>query len=338
MMPPRDGEVAGTALLARFMPKADLHIHLEGALPYGGRDASLRDIVPVDASSSEGHFDRFRSLFASRCADFSTPVDFYDAVVELGRHLAVDRVFYAEVTVTLERHVYERGLSPESVMKALWRGATMAWRESSVVLRFIFDHVYGAPTAQLRETVDWCVLGRRYGVVGLGLAGNELCVELDAYAVELERAAVLNVPFVPHCGEWAGAERVRQMLTYHPRRLGHAVSAVSDPRVLGLLKIRDIAVECCFTSNKRLAAVSHSRFHPFRRLVDAGVPMVICSDDPGIFGVTLSGEYADIVKRFDLPPLWLQNSFQSSMRYALCDDMTRAIVWMTGWKAYASAA
>jgi adenosine deaminase len=103
--------------------------------------------------------------------------------------------------------------------------------------------------------------------------------------------AAAGVPFVPHAGEISNAENIWEMVRLGARRIGHGIRAVEDPALCAYLKEHDIPLEISLTSNVRTGAVPSLPAHPLRRLFDAGVPVVLGTDDPAIFGTTLVDEY-----------------------------------------------
>jgi adenosine deaminase len=276
----RDRNLADDSTWMRSLPKLEFHVHLEGTVAAGPDEAPFTD------------FDSFLTTFGRLTFRLTTLDHFRRAVIAYGRELARDGGVYAEVTLTLSTHVHKKGLDPEAVMRACWAGAQEVERDTGAIIRFILDHVRNHPVARGDEVLEWCVAFRDLGVVALGLGGQERGYPASRHDRMLRRAQRLGVPFVPHAGEAAGPEQIRDALAYEPRRLGHAVSAWLDPRLPGELARRSIMIEACPTSNVRLGHVRTLAEHPLRRYVDSAVPLSVNTDNPAMLGTSLLREYA----------------------------------------------
>ncbi|WP_285640156.1 adenosine deaminase [Lentzea sp. NBRC 102530] len=293
------------------LPKADLHVHLEGAL----RPATVLDLDRRGGGQLAGmdeqqlselfrfrDFRHFADLYSTCTTVFRAPEDFARAVAELAEDLARQGVVYAEVTCSAITHHRDRGLPFDEVVDGLWAGARTALRDSGVVVRFVLDHVRDLSLDDCWLTAQWCVLGRDRGVVALGLGGYEPGRPASLFADAVRWAIGRGVPFVPHAGEAAGADAVRDALAFAPPRLGHGFRAAEDPAVVGELLDRGTVLEVCLTSNLRTGVVADLAEHPVRALLARGVPVVLGSDDPVLFGSTVVGEYEQAVTGLGVEP------------------------------------
>ncbi|WP_199443811.1 adenosine deaminase [Umezawaea beigongshangensis] len=313
-------------------PKADLHVHLEGSL----RPATVLDLDRRNGGEFAGlderwlaerfrfrDFRHFADLY-STCTDvFRGPGDFARAVVELAEDLAGQGVVYAEVTCSAITHHRDRGIPFDELVDGLWDGAVTARRDSGVVVRFVLDHVRDLPVEDCLRTAEWCVLGRDRGVVALGLGGYEPGRPASLFAEAVRWAGERGVPFVPHAGEAAGADAVRDALAFDPPRLGHGFRAAEDPAVVEDLLARGTVLEVCPTSNLRTGVVADLAEHPARALHALGVPVVLGSDDPLLFGSTLVGEFEQAVTGLGLEPDDLIAVARASLVSALAEPEVR---------------
>jgi len=306
-----DGNPADAPQWVRAMPKLEFHVHLEGT------------VVAAPYQDQFTDFDSFLAAFGRHTFRLATVEDFRRAVIAYGRNLAHDGGVYAEVTLTLSTHVHKKGLDPETVMRACWAGAQELERETGVIIRFVLDHVRNHPVERGEEVLDWCLAFRDLGVVALGLGGQEHGHPASSHHRMLRRAQRLGVPFVPHAGEAAGPEQIRDALCYEPRRLGHAVTAWLDPLLPGELTRRGVMIEACPTSNVRLGHVSTLAEHPLRRYVDGAVPVSVNTDNPAMLGTSLLREYALAVDVLGFTEAMLRELGVQAVDHVLAGDDIR---------------
>ena len=293
------------------LPKLEFHVHLEGTVTAAADTEPFTD------------FDSFLATFGRLTFRLATLDDFRRAVIAYGRELAGGGGVYAEVTLTLSTHVHKKGLDPEAVMRACWAGAQEVEQETGAIIRFILDHVRNHPAERGEEVLEWCVAFQDLGVVALGLGGQERGYPASSHDRMLRRAQRLGVPFVPHAGEAAGPEGIRDALSYEPRRLGHAVSAWLDPLLPGELARRGIMIEACPTSNVRLGHVPTLAEHPLRRYADSGVPLSLNTDNPAMFGTSLLREYALAVDVLGFTQAMLRELSLRAVNHVLAGEEVR---------------
>ncbi|MFD9739265.1 adenosine deaminase [Umezawaea sp. NPDC059074] len=308
------------------LPKADLHVHLEGAL----RPATLLELDRRNGGALGGldeglladrfrfrDFRHFTDLY-SICTDvFRGPNDFARAVAELAEDLAGQGVVYAEITCSAITHHRDRGIPFDELVDGLWAGAVAAERDTGVVVRFVLDHVRDLSEEDCFRTAEWCVRGRDRGVVALGLGGHEPGRPASLFAGAVRWAGERGVPFVPHAGEAAGAAAVSDALAFDPPRIGHGFRAAEDRELVGDLLARGTVLEICPTSNLRTGVVTGLAEHPARALRALGVPLVLGSDDPLLFGTTLLDEYRQAANGFGWGPDDLAAVARTSLTAAL---------------------
>jgi aminodeoxyfutalosine deaminase len=286
--------------LLRALPKVELHVHLVGSasvptvLALAARHGAAT--VPTDPRElaefyAFRDFAHFVDVYRAVNALVTTAADVTELVRGLARDLAAGGVRHAEVTVTPLNHLTS-GIEPGRLADALIAGRDQARAEHGVGLNWIFDTATELGVDAAWATLDWVRRHRPEGTVGFGLAGMEVGFARAPFARPFAEARDLGLRSLPHAGETSGPDTVWSAVRdLGAERIGHGISAVDDPRLVDQLAERGIPLDVCPTSNLRTGAVRSPAEHPLPRLVRAGVPVTINTDDPGMFGCDIVGEY-----------------------------------------------
>ncbi|MBX7081056.1 MAG: adenosine deaminase [Nannocystaceae bacterium] len=319
------------------LPKAELHLHLEGSIQpeLALRLAARHGVrLPGDEAGVAGVREAYRCrdfsafiaiyLALSRC--LQTPADLCDVLDALAGRLAHGGVVHAEITFTPMTH-HRRGVPLEAMIEGLLAGRAAA-AARGVSIAFVFDVVRSLPD-QADGTLAFArsVAARtRAAVAGLGLAGPEHeRYPLTPMLPVFEQARADGFAVLPHAGEFVGASNVRAAIDeLGARRIGHGVRAVEDPALVAELAARGIPLEVCPSSNVALGVYRSIAEHPLPRLREAGVEVVLATDDPALFGVELVDEYLRCAAAFGWGEAELAALARASLAHAVLDDATRA--------------
>jgi aminodeoxyfutalosine deaminase len=323
---------ASTSEVLLRMPKAELHLHLEGTIApatlwamaaRNGASLPAASLAALEALYTFESFDRFIDLWLAMCGCFKTAADYEQMVDDFVAECRRQNVRYVEAHFTPynhERHGYGARPALEIVTGRL-RDQEAA---GGPVVRLILD----IPSESLPESGTFTVaLLEEIAnplVVAIGLGGPEAGFPRSAAAPYFARARALGSPAVAHAGETAGAEHVRQaVVELGVRRVQHGVRAVEDESVLRLLAERGICCDVALTSNTLLTIYRDLASHPLPRLLEAGVPVTLSTDDPPFFGTDLVREYERAHGELGLgiAQLWQMNL--NGLRYGLADTATR---------------
>lgn len=287
------------AFIAR-MPKAELHVHLEGSVRpatllalarRNGIALPVRDEAELRAYYRFRDFDHFLQVYDLICDSVHTPDDLTLMAYELGVAAAEQNIRYLEVTVTTCGRL-RRGLALDDQLAGVTAGARQAAREFGVRMQFIPDVVAENTIGEAWTLARWAAARQGNGVCGLGLAGREVGRDNAALAPIFTYARDAGLPRTLHAGETVGPESVWQALTtLHADRIGHGVRAVEDEKLIDLLHATQTPLEICPTSNVCLGVAPDMASHPIRRLWDAGCYVTVNTDDPPMFNTTLADEY-----------------------------------------------
>lgn len=298
----------------RSLEKAELHLHLEGA----AAPETLCEIVPgltaeeARARSRFANFGEFLQAFKWVHTCLRRPEHFALVLRRLMERLEAEGVRYAEINVSAGVILW-RGLPLDEFFPALAEEA----ERGRLPVRFIFDAVRQFGVDHVQATAEAAVRWRRRGVAGFGIGGDEARGPARLYREAFEYARAHGLAALPHGGETTGPESVWEALECGARRIGHGIRAVEDGALLEELRRRDVALEICITSNVRTGAVRRLEEHPVRRLFEAGVPVVLNTDDPAMFETTLAREYELARDVFGFSDEELRQVARNSFRYAL---------------------
>ncbi|MEM9458820.1 MAG: adenosine deaminase [Myxococcota bacterium] len=298
----------------RALPKAELHLHLEGSVTpaMARRLARRRGVVlpGVDLDDEAADlreafpfvdFAGFLRLYLAIASCLHEAEDFGAIVEDLGARLAAQGVGYAEVTFTPALH-RQRGIENVLMLEGLAVGRQRVLQHHDVLLRWVFDIVRIFPE-QAEPTLDFALAMQAHdpgSVVGLGLAGPEdRPHEVAPLREVFARARAHGLHSLPHAGELAGPERIWEAVReLSAERIGHGVRCLDDPTLIAHLRTEQIALEVCPSSNVCLGVVPSLAEHPLPRLLDAGLRVSIGSDDPPLFGTDLVSEYERVAATF----------------------------------------
>ncbi|MBA2597939.1 MAG: adenosine deaminase [Chloroflexia bacterium] len=288
----------------RRMPKAEIHLHLEGSV----RPATLLELArrngvdpPAAGEAALREFFRFRDfphfieVYIAVCSCLRTPDDFATIVREVGEDASAQNIRYLEIHFNPETNVRKRGLDFHEMLAGMNRGRAEARARWGVEMRWIADGVRDSETSpwSVTRTVDWITaLAPDDGVVALGLGGNEVGHPPAPFAADFARARAAGLHTVAHAGETTGPETIRDSLDLlQVERIGHGVRAAEDRDLVARLVRDRIPLELCPTSNLCTGVVGSFADHPFPRFDEAGVIVTVNSDDPPLFGTTLTDEF-----------------------------------------------
>ena len=158
-------------------------------------------------------------------------------------------------------------------------------------VRWILDAVRQFGVEQALQVAELAAERVSHGVVAFGIGGSEERGPAEWFGEVFAFARTAGLRLVAHAGETTGPESVWAALEMGAERIGHGIAAARDPDLMRCLRERDIPLEICITSNLVTGVVKRLEDHPVRRLYDAGVPIVLNTDDPAMFACTLAGEY-----------------------------------------------
>lgn len=294
---------------AQALPKAELHVHLEGAIrPETLLKLAERHGIELPAHDLAGmrDFYRFRDflhfiqVYTTICRCLRTPEDFHLVTREFLAYQASLNVRYCEVFFA-PGHFLKQGADLGAIVDAITQARAEGLVEHGVRMELLADISREmGPEMGVRIAREAVRLQDR-GLLGLGLGGAEAEFPAEWFTEAFTLAREAGMPVVAHAGEAAGPASVWNALNHlGARRIGHGVRAIEDAELVAHLRTHQIPLEVCPTSNICIGIYPGYEAHPLRRLIEAGCLVTLGSDDPPMFETDLVREYEVAITRFGL--------------------------------------
>lgn len=292
----------------RRLPKAELHLHLEGTVtPETLVDLSARHdgagALTLEQARALFHYTDFSGFllaFKAITEHLRTADDYELAAWRMAEDLASQGVVHAEVYVSVGVVYYWRRCDFEPLFEGMERARIRAEAELGLTLFWIFDAVrHFGPDEAARVFRKAAELRPQFpSIVGIGIGGDERRTGAEPFRELYAEARAEGLRLTAHAGETVGPEGIWGALNVGAERLGHALSAIHDPELMEVLAQRQIPLEICVTSNVRTGCCMDLQEHPVRRYFDAGLMVTLNSDDPALFGSRLEDEYSLVQQHF----------------------------------------
>jgi aminodeoxyfutalosine deaminase len=313
--------VRTTSSFIRQLPKAELHLHLEGAIDPATL-VELREshgdrvtVAEVDSLYRHQDFSGFLQSFKNITEHLRTPEDYELITYRLMQRLKEENVLHAEAYVSAGVCLW-RKQDFVAIFEGLDRGRARGAHDFGTSLLWIFDAVrqFGAEEAQ--RVFELAVRYQDRHVVGVGIGGDEQKAPPELFRSVYGYAEDNGLRLTAHAGETGPAESIWGALNLRAERIGHGLSAAQDPDLIEELAYRQIPVEICLTSNIRTGVCKAVAEHPAKSYFDQGIMITLNTDDPAMFGTTLSREYQLAQETFAFTDEHLRelarNSFEAS--------------------------
>jgi len=316
----QDERYAPSDLVLR-LPKAELHLHLEGTVaPPTLIELSQRHPAPLpvennryapDPSSGEvldeqkvakiyGYtdFTGFLMAFKAVTERLRTPADYELVAYEMCRSLAFENVLHAEVFVSVGVVLW-RGGDFAPLFAGMEAGRKHGEKDFGVSVLWIFDAVrhfgveegYSVVNLALKLRDEQLAREKKTSIIGFGIGGDERRAGAAEFNELYRHAADHGLRLTAHAGETVGPESIWAAINIGAERIGHGLHAFDDPELIEVLAERQIPIEVCISSNVRTDCCAGLEKHPVRRMFDAGLMITLNSDDPAMFQTTVAREY-----------------------------------------------
>ena len=283
------------------LPKAHLHLHLEGSARRSTAEEIVerggnRLVAPDEISGWAEFLGGYVSLMLALTVD-----DVPRLCRELLEDEASQGVTYTQPHVSPSVYALRFDMSMADALALLHDAFTSASAATGVAYGLVVNTDRVIDVARADEIASVAAEHAGQGVTALGLAGDESIGPCEPFARAAAIAHDAGLLVVPHAGELAGPESVWAALEHlDADRIAHGIRAAEDPSLMKRLAGDGVACDVCPTSNVKLGVVGEMGSHPLPRLLDAGVPVTINTDDQLFFGPLLAAEYANVRDAFGL--------------------------------------
>jgi adenosine deaminase/aminodeoxyfutalosine deaminase len=292
----------------RGLPKAELHLHLEGSITAATLvELSRRnDAKPLTLEAAKQvyrytDFPSFLMSFKAVTERLHGPPDYETITYNMLRDLAAQGVRHAEAYISIGILYHFARLDVDEVMAAIERGRERGECEFGVTLLWIIDAVrhFGVEecTRVFRKAAE---LKQKYpSVVGVGIGGDESRGPAQEFREIYAQAKADGLHLTCHAGESCGPQSVWAAINLGAERIGHALTAAQDEDLIAVLAEKQIPLELNITSNLRTGCCAALELHPARRYFEEGLMVTLNSDDPPFFGANLLEEYLLAHREFE---------------------------------------
>jgi adenosine deaminase/aminodeoxyfutalosine deaminase len=292
----------------RRLPKAELHLHLEGTIkPETLVELSKRhDAEPLTLEGARAlyqyeNFLGFLMSFKAVTERLRGPEDYELITYNMVQELASQGVVHAEVYISFGIIYYWKKAEVEPYVEAIERGRIRGEKEFGTTVLWIIDAVrhFGVEEAArvFRKAAE---LRAEYpSIVGIGIGGDEALGGADLFRELYAEAKAAGLRLTAHAGESVGPESIWSAINIGAERVGHALSAQNDSELMDVLSQKQIPLEINVTSNVRTGCCKGLDEHPVKLYFESGLMVTINSDDPPMFGSDLLGEYVMVQERFE---------------------------------------
>jgi adenosine deaminase len=334
---------ARDALIAR-LPKAELHLHIEGSLEpellfalaeRNGVAIPFASVEAVRAAYSFSNLQDFLDIYYQGMSVLLTEQDFFDLTWAYLKRAHADNVRHVEIFFDPQGHT-ERGVAFTTALSGIERALKHAEARHGITYRIIMCFLRHLSEEEAFTTLDQAKphLDRIHGV---GLDSSELGHPPAKFQRVFAAARELGLHVTAHAGEEGPPEYVREAIDLlQVERIDHGNRALEDPALIHHLARDQMTLTVCPLSNLRLCVIDRLEDSPVRRMLELGLKATVNSDDPAYFGGYINANYLAVARAFDLGAAELttlaKNSFAASF---LPDDEKRA--WIGKVETYAAA-
>lgn len=317
--------------VATRMPKAELHIHIEGSLEpelifalaqRNGLTLAYPSIAALRAAYAFTDLQSFLDIYYAGASVLLTEQDFYDMTWAYLERAHADHVLHTELFFDPQTHT-ARGVAFAVVVDGIHRAladAHQKWGTTGGLIMCFLRHLSEEEAfATLEQALPY-----REKIIGIGLDSSERGHPPEKFARVFARCRELGFHLVAHAGEEGPPAYITTALDLlHVERIDHGVRCIEDPLLMQRLAREKMPLTVCPLSNIKLCVFEKMSQHNLLTLLDAGLMITINSDDPAYFGGYLNDNFVAIIEALPLQRQHLQQLARNSFSAAFMDEGTR---------------
>jgi len=317
--------------LLRLMPKAELHIHIEGSLEpelifalaqRNGVVLPYASVEELRAAYAFTNLQSFLDIYYAGASVLITEQDFYDMTRAYLLRAAQDNVIHTEIFFDPQTHT-ARGVAMETVIHGLHRACVDAQAELGISAALILCFLRHLPEEEAFEALEQALPWRDL-IVGVGLDSGEVGNPPEKFARVFARCRQLGLHLVAHAGEegppayiWTALDLLKV------ERIDHGVQAIRDAALMQRLAKDRIALTVCPLSNLKLRVFPDLAQHNLRRLLDAGLAATVNSDDPAYFGGYMNDNFTQTFAATGMDAQYAHTLARNSFEASFADAATQ---------------
>jgi adenine deaminase len=294
--------------LARSIPKAELHIHIEGSLEpelifalaqRNGVKLPYASVEALRAAYAFTDLQSFLDIYYAGASVLLKEADFYDMAWAYFERAKADNVVHTELFFDPQTHT-ARGVPMATVIQGLSRACADAKEKLGVSALLILCFLRHLSEEEAMATLE-AALPYREHFIGVGLDSSELGHPPEKFERVFARCRELGLKLVAHAGEEGPPEYMWQAIDLlKVDRIDHGVACLQDPLLMAELAHTRLPLTVCPLSNLKLCVVNDLRDHPLKKMLDAGLCVTVNSDDPAYFGGYMNTNFVQTVEALDL--------------------------------------
>jgi adenosine deaminase len=313
------------------VPKIENHLHLEGAIPhetlwqliqkYGG-DKTVTNYELLKEKFMYRNFNHFLETWLWKNSFIREYEDFTFLSDAIFKDLVKQNIKYAEIFISPSE--FRSTLEIQKIVEAISKSINV---NTEIHVSLIVDLVRNLGSENAMKTLYEINEVRDYGIIGIGLGGQEKEFPPELFTDVFEKARKFGFKTTAHAGEAAGPESIWGAIrSLKVDRIGHGTRAVEDPELMKFLAENKIPIELCPLSNLRTKVIDSIEDHPVKTFIEMGIPVSINTDDPKMFGNSLAEEYQTLRDSFNFSEAAIQNIIRDSIQTTWLDDKGKEIL------------
>jgi len=315
------------------MPKIELHIHLEGAIPlealwmliekYRDENTDVNSLEELKRKFKYIDFVHFLKMWRWKNKYLRQYEDFTFIANKVAEDLFNQNIFYAEVFYSsgdFEQH----GLKVQKITESIRKGFDEY--SAKITINLVADLVRDFGPQKGRLWLHEIKEVKELGVIGIGIGGSEHEYPPEVYESVYDVARKYGFYTSAHAGEGAGSQSVWGAIkSLKVNRIGHGTRAIEDLELINYLKESRLPIELCPSSNVRTGVVKELKRHPIRKYMEEGLIVSVNTDDPKMFHTSLKHEYLSLIDTFGFNLKDIKVLCENAIYSAWCDSVSGAV-------------